>query len=207
MGETAKWQMLAWTVVAALAVFAAARFVASRGDPPAASPVRIEGAARPGSGGPRGGAPKDSIYVHVAGAVRRPGLLRVPEGARVAGAVYRAGGATRSADLTAVNLAQPLEDGQQVIVPRRGAAPAGGAQPAGRSGSAPGPGAAGSAMPSLSSATVEQLEELDGIGPALAQRIVEYRESHGGFRSIDELGEVDGIGEKRLAALREAVRP
>jgi competence protein ComEA len=94
-----------------------------------------------------------------------------------------------------VNLAARLEDGQQVVVPRRGAAPvaAGGED-------AQGP-------ISLSSATVEQLDTIDGIGPTLAARIVEYREAHGGFRSVEELGEVDGIGEVRLEALRQAVQP
>lgn len=110
----------------------------------------------------------------------------------------------RGADLTAVNLAQPLEDGQQVIVPRQGSAGA----PTAPGGAAGAPaGASGSALPSLATATVDQLEQLDGIGPALAARIVEYRESHGGFRSVEELREVEGIGEKRFAALRDAVRP
>jgi competence protein ComEA len=207
VGEAAKWQMLAWAVAAALVVFAVVRVFGNRQAAPAAAPVRIEGEARSGRGPARHGRAGEALYVHVAGAVRRPGLLRVPEGARVAAAVYRAGGATRSADLTAVNLAQPLEDGQQVIVPRRGAAPPAGGGAGSTGGSTSGASASAGAMPSLSTATAEQLEELDGIGPALAQRIVEYRESHGGFRSIDELGEVDGIGEKRLAALRKAVRP
>jgi competence protein ComEA len=202
--------MLAWAVAAALAVFAGARMIAGRHAEPAAAPVRIEGAA---SSGPRtashGGGGKEELYVDVAGAVRRPGLLRVPDGARVAAAVARAGGATPSADLTAVNLAQPLEDGQQVIVPQKGAAATSGAGAPGV-GSAGGSGAAtagaGAPTPSLGTASAAQLEELDGIGPALAKRIVEYRQAHGGFRSLEELGEVDGIGEKRLAALRKALR-
>jgi competence protein ComEA len=216
VGETGKWQMVAWAVAAALAVFAGARLLAGRNSGPAAAPVRIEGAARQQSAtSMHGGGSKAGLYVHVAGAVRRPGLLRVADGARVAAAIERAGGATRSADLTAVNLAQPLEDGQQVIVPSVGAGgPAAGAG----AGSAAGPPAtggpsgasaapAGAAVPSLATATVEQLDQLDGIGPALAKRIVQYREAHGGFRSIGELGEVEGIGEKHLAALRKALRP
>jgi competence protein ComEA len=135
--------------------------------------------------------------VHVAGAVRRPGLVRVPAGARVAEAVLRAGGPGRKADLTGVNLAAQVEDGQQVVVPAAGATP-------GETGATPGSAAV---RPSLGSATVEQLDEIDGIGPTLAERIVEYRTENGGFSSLDELQDVDGIGEKRLETLREALQP
>ena len=135
--------------------------------------------------------------VHVAGEVRRPGVYRVPEGARVLAAVERAGGPTADADLTLLNLAAPLQDGQQVIVPARAApgavAPAGAAAPSG--------------PVSLSSASAEQLEGLDGIGPAIAARIVEWRAAHGGFASVDQLGEVPGIGPGRLEALRPQVVP
>jgi competence protein ComEA len=100
-----------------------------------------------------------------------------------------------------VNLAMPLHDGQQIVVPRRGVPVAGAGVPGGAAGSVP-------AQPiSLSSATVEQLDTLDGIGPTLAGRIVEYREAHGGFRSIDELRQVDGIGDKRFESLSKAVQP
>jgi competence protein ComEA len=150
---------------------------------------------------PRG---RRGVYVHVAGAVRRPGIYRVPAGARVSAAVKRARGPTRRAELAAVNLAAPLRDGQQVVMPARGAVPPGGvAGAAGNGGGAPG---AGQRL-SLSQATPEQLEELDGIGPALAERIVEHRSARGGFGSIDELREVEGIGPKRFEALRGAVDP
>ena len=146
------------------------------------------------------------LYVHVAGAVRRPGLLRLPSGTRVATALERAGGPTPRADLTLVNLAAPLQDGQQIVVPVRGSAgapTAGGGAPAGAGGGAVPLGA----KVHLSTATAEQLDEIDGIGPTLAQRIVEYRDAHGGFRSIDELAEVEGIGDKRLGTLRDALQP
>jgi competence protein ComEA len=114
----------------------------------------------------------------------------------VARAVERAGGLSRRADPTAINLAARIQDGQQIVVPPRAASV---------------PGAAGSTVagvkPSLGSATVEQLEQLDGIGPGLAQRIVEYRQAHGGFRSVGDLADVEGIGEKRLAGLQEALQP
>jgi competence protein ComEA len=116
--------------------------------------------------------------------------------------VQRAGGPSRRAELAGVNLAAQLQDGQQVNVPRRGAQAAATAPPAaaGAAGAAAGP-------ISLGSATAAQLDAVDGIGPTLAARIIEYRDAHGGFRSIDQLREVEGIGEKRFEALREAVQP
>ena len=152
------------------------------------------------------------VTVHVAGAVRRPGLYHLPAGSRVDDALRRAGGATRRADLTAVNLAAKLEDGRQVLVPERApvAAAAGPAAP-GAGGPAAGAGAGGGAAGApaapvnLNTATLEQLDTLDGVGPGIAQRILDYREQKGGFRSVAELGEVPGIGDKRLAALTPRV--
>ncbi len=186
------WQALAWGVAAVVVVLIVVRLLESGPAPPA---VRVGGpgaASRPGPPGSRAAGP----YVHVAGAVRRPGLYRLSEGARVAAAVQRAGGATGDADLNAINLAARLEDGQQVVVP---AAAAGGG--------ATTPGANTDAPVSLGTATVEQLDELDGIGPTLAERIVERRQARGGFASIDQLAEVEGIGEKRLEALEQALTP
>jgi len=145
--------------------------------------------------------------VQVAGEVARPGVYRVPAGARVNEAVQRAGGLTRRADQAGVNLVARVQDGQQVIVPRRGAAGAAVAS-AGSGGGGGGGGGGSSGGPvSLSSATVAQLDGLDGIGPTLAQRIVDYRQAHGGFRSVDQLHDVSGIGDKRFEALRKAVTP
>jgi competence protein ComEA len=136
------------------------------------------------------------VIVHVAGAVRRPGVYRMRPAARVDDAVGRAGGATRRADLSQVNLAAKVEDGRQVVVPEKARASAAGTP------TEPTPG-----VPlNLNTATLEELDELDGIGPATAQSILDYRDEHGGFGSVEELGEVPGIGDVRLASLREQVR-
>jgi len=183
-----------WIAAGLLVLAVGYRVLGNRSPEP--PPVAVE--RHPKTKAPRSAAGR--VYVHVAGAVRRPGLYRLGEDTRVGRAVKLAGGPTRKADLAATNLAARVEDGQQVLVPVRGAAA--------------GPAAAtttGTPTPSgpisLASATQAQLEELDGIGPTLAARILEYRDEHGGFRSVEELGEVDGIGEVRLAALREAVQP
>jgi competence protein ComEA len=146
------------------------------------------------------------VWVHVAGAVRRPGLYRVAADARAGVAIDAAGGLSRRADARAVNLAAAVRDGQQIVVPERGERPAA-AVPSDSPGTpASGRGGDGGQL-SLSSATVEQLDGLDGIGPTLAQRIVQWRDAHGGFRSVDQLREVEGIGEKRFEALRARVQP
>jgi competence protein ComEA len=135
------------------------------------------------------------LVVHVAGAVRRPGLYRLAEGSRVADAVARAGGATAPADTAAINLAAPVADGMQVLVPRKVVAAAGGRAPpsAGR--------------PSLSSATLAELDALPGVGPVTAQKILDYRAQHGGFRSVDDLDAIPGIGPARIEQLRDLVSP
>ncbi len=133
------------------------------------------------------------VVVHVVGAVRRPGVYRLAAGSRARDAVRHAGGAGPRADLTSVNLAALLADGEQVRVPRRAPPGVTVAEPAA---SAP------AAIVHLNGASAEELDSLDGIGPALAERIVAYRAAHGGFRSVDELDQVSGIGPARLEALR-----
>ena len=148
-------------------------------------------------------APARSILVvHVVGDVQRPGLYRLRDGARIADAVRRAGGARRSADLAALNLAAPLVDGVQVLVPSRAASESASSSSSGTSGAG-----GGVAAVSLSSATVEELDELPGIGPITAQKIVDYRAEHGPFASVDDLDAVPGIGPTRIEQLRDLVTP
>ncbi|MEQ8833038.1 MAG: helix-hairpin-helix domain-containing protein [Miltoncostaeaceae bacterium] len=163
-----------------------------------AAPVAGGGAAVGGDGaGDAATAPR--VVVHVVGAVRRPGVYTLREGARVQGAVTRAGGAVPRADLAALNLAARVADGQRIDVPRRGEAVA-----------APAPGTAvgaSGAPVSLSAASLEELDGLDGIGPTLAGRIVAWRDANGSFSSVDQLLEVEGIGPGRLESLRPQVVP
>ena len=140
------------------------------------------------------------VVVDVVGAVRTPGLYRLTEGARVADALARAGGATPKAQLELVNLAAPIADGQQVVVPRRGAA----APAAGAAGTATG---ASTGPVHLNTATLEQLDALPGVGPVTAQKILDYRQEHGSFGSVDELDAIPGIGPARLEQLRDLVAP
>ena len=196
MPEIPPRQIVVWAVAAVLVLVLAAWFLARGGGaspaPVAAAAIKVDEDA--GGGG--------AVVVHVAGEVRSAGVYRVRAGSRVADAVERAGGATRRADLSQVNLAAKVEDGRQILVPRRvPAAAAAASAPAGAA--APGQ----PAVPlNLNTATLEQLDQLSGIGPATAQKIIDYREEHGGFGSVEELGEVPGIGDVRLASLREQVR-
>ena len=156
-------------------------------------PVRVaDGAGASGSGG--------LVVIQVAGEVRRPGVYRLSAGQRVQDAVRLAGGLTRKADLAGVNLAQKAEDGRQVIVPARGAAVAAGSVAPSSASGAP-----STAPINLNTATPEQLDQLEGVGPATAQKILAYRQEHGGFRSVAELDRVPGIGPARMAALKDRV--
>jgi competence protein ComEA len=154
------------------------------------------------TGAAAGASSAAEVVVHVVGAVHRPGLVRLPAGSRVVDAVRAAGGTTASARPASVNLARLLVDGEQLVVQRRGSLPlASAAGPAGAVGATPAP----SAPVDLNSATLEGLDALPGIGPVLAQRILDWRTAHGRFSSVDELGEVSGIGEATLADLRPVV--
>jgi competence protein ComEA len=176
--------------------------------------VRIDGSAAPL--GATGGAAMASsspsptpaiVVVYVTGWVRHPGVFEFTQGERVIDAIKRAGGPRMGADLTAINLAALLTDAMQIVVGKRGqlggaGAPSGGSIGAGGTG---GIGGTGDALVNINTATLDQLDSLLGIGPALAQRIITYRDQHGPFRSIQDLLNVSGIGDKKFAELRSRV--
>jgi competence protein ComEA len=146
------------------------------------------------------------VVVHVVGAVRHPGLVRLPGGSRVADAVDAAGGLSAGARAASVNLARPVVDGEQLVVQRRGRPPILSAPAAGAAGPAAPAGSSAGVPVDLNTATLEALDGLPGIGPVLAQRILDWRSAHGRFATVDELGEVSGIGEATLGDLRPLVR-
>ncbi|WP_399091140.1 helix-hairpin-helix domain-containing protein [Streptomyces sp. BBFR2] len=163
-----------------------------------------------------GGAAGRQLVVDVVGKVAHPGVRRLPAGARVMDALAAAGGVLRGASTQGLNRARVLADGEQIVVggPGAGTGPGGGANgppgaaSSGSSGGLGGPGAAAPGQPvSLNSATVEQLDTLPGVGPVLAQHIVEFRTRHGGFTSVNQLREVTGIGDRKFADLRPLVQP
>ncbi|MGV9880964.1 helix-hairpin-helix domain-containing protein [Streptomyces sp. NPDC003006] len=175
-------------------------------------PAEAGRASAGGSGatGPAAGAGGGGIVVDVSGKVRRPGVHRLPAGSRVADALRAAGGARPGADMGGLNRARFLMDGEQVVVgePAAAAGPggAGAGVAAGGAGTA-GAGSTATGPVGLNTATAEQLDELPGVGPVLAQHIIDYRTEHGGFRSVEELREVNGIGDRRFADLQDLVRP
>lgn len=191
MVEITRQQLVVYAAAFVAIALIGARHLKEGRDPPvpAGQPAQVK-VARGGGGG--------AAYVHVTGAVRRPGVYRLPAWARLDAAVRRAGGATARADMQGVNLAAKVADGQQVVVPAR-------VTQAGLSSTGAGDPANGQAPISLNTATIEQLDRLSGIGPVTAQRIIEWREAHGGFTSVEQLREIDGIGERRLASLRPQV--
>lgn len=199
MPELSRSQILVYGAVAVALLLVGVRAIRAEGGDAAYVPQAESGGALEGGGASLegGGFSIESggadVVVDVTGAVRRPGVYRMPAGARVTDAVERAGGPEPGAELEAINLAARLADGQQVLVPRRGAVAGGGAE-------ADGP-------ISLGSASAEELEAIDGIGPVTAQKIVEFRDQHGGLASVDQLDEVSGIGPATMESLRARLQP
>jgi competence protein ComEA len=196
MPELSRNQVFVYAAVAVALLLVGARAIRGEGSTDASYAAADRGGAS-SSGSFSVGGESGDLVVDVTGAVRRPGVYRMPAGSRVDDAVTRAGGPTGRAELEAVNLAARLADGQQVVVPERLAA-----------------GAAASAAAvaedgpiSLGTATVEQLEEIDGIGPVTAADIVDFRNEHGGLSSVDQLDQVPGIGPATMTALRGRLQP
>jgi competence protein ComEA len=196
MPTIGRGQALAYVAAIAVALVLGGRFLIGGDSPEPAETATTLSALEIDESGGGEGQPQDLVLVHVAGAVRRPGIYEIPAGSRVDDAIHAAGGPKPHAELALVNLAAPVADGQQVLVPGpREAAGVSGEQAAR---------AADTTMPiPLNTATVEQLDSLPGVGPVTAQRIVDYREQHGAFASIDDLDAVPGIGPARLEQLRE----
>jgi competence protein ComEA len=184
-------RLVAGALLLAVVLVLGARHLLGAGTASQAAPVVAAASVRADAG--------PDLVVHVVGAVHRPGLYRFAARSRVADAVARAGGATRRADLTLINLAAPLADGTQVVVPIKASAAAAGAAP----GSATTP--AGPVH--LNVATLEQLDALPGVGPVTAQKILDYRQKHGAFSSLEELDAIPGIGPARIEQLRDVAAP
>lgn len=192
--------------------------------PSASAPAdSAHGAAGSAGSATDAGATQGTVVVYVSGAVAEPGVVELPAGSRVADALEEAGGRTKKADLTSVNLARVLVDAEQIHVPEEGEEPAGGAPAAGSGGAGAsgdeggekqdGTGASSSAGASggagtaagpidINTADADQLDELPGVGPAIAQRIIDHREQNGPFTSVDDLAEVSGIGPATLEKIR-----
>ncbi len=199
MAGLSRNQLLLYGALAVALLLLGARWIRAHDGP---APGGVSFAAEPGASG--GSAPAAGVtagegadvVVDVAGAVARPGVYRLPGGSRVTDAVERAGGAAPGAATEAINLAARLSDGQQVVVPGRAAA-----------GTAAAAGAASDGPISLGSATAEQLDTVEGIGPVTAQKIVEYRDQHGGLSSVEELNRISGIGPATMSTLRDRLQP
>jgi competence protein ComEA len=191
MPDLSRSQLLVYAVIAVAVIVIGARWIRSSGSGATGGPeLSFAADSAHEAGGTQ------DVVVHVAGAVARPGVYRLPAGSRVTDAVRRAGGFVDHAEEDAINLAARLSDGQQVVVPRSGAGAATAAAAGGQTGPI-----------SLGSATIEQLDQVEGIGPVTAQKIIEFRDQHGGLSSINQLDEVDGIGPATMESLRSALQP
>ncbi len=217
MYDLTRSQLLLYGAVAAALLVIGARWVLASGADPQGSGGGVSYAST-GSGGGRGGQAASSdgpfsvgpggedVVVDVAGEVADAGVYRMPAGSRVNDAIARAGGATAEANVEAINLAARLADGQQVVVPVKAPSGAGAATAAAAGGS----GGAGTTTPgpiSLGSATIADLDTIDGIGPVTAQKILEFRDQHGGVSSVDDLSQIPGIGPATMESLRARLQP
>jgi competence protein ComEA len=195
MPELRRAQLFVYGAIAVALLLVGGRAIRDEGAS-AASFAEASAAGGAGEAGFAVGGQAGDLVIDVTGAVGRPGVYRLPAGSRVIDAVERAGGARSGAELEALNRAARLTDGQQVVVPRKVAAGGVATGPAGAEGPI-----------SLGTATVEQLEEIDGIGPVTAEDIIAFREEHGGLASVDQLNQISGIGPATMESLRAGLQP
>jgi competence protein ComEA len=196
VSELSRSQLLVYGAIAVAVLLLGARWLRSADQAEAGFGAVAGSPDQPSIELDRGG---EGIVVHVAGAVRDPGIYEFPAGSRVTDAVDRAGGAVGSAAPDAINLAAKLADGQQVVIPARAGSSAAVAVAAGA--------AVEDAPISLGTATVEQLDTIEGIGPVTAADIISFRDEHGGLSSVDELDQLSGIGPATMEALRDRLQP
>ena len=209
MPSLSRSQLVVYGAVAVILLLVGARWIRSgdAGGAPAGHVTYGESAsAGSGSGDASAGLSVDAqggtdVVIDVAGAVQQPGVYRLPAGSRVNDAVQRAGGATARASVEAINLAARLTAGQQIVVPDEAT---GSSATASFSGTATGE---QTGPISLGTATVEELDTIEGIGPVTAQKIVEFRDQHGGVSSVDQLDQIDGIGPETMETLRSGLQP
>ncbi len=199
MAQLSRAQLLVYAAIAVAVLLLGARWLSSGGSDGDTAFGAVSASAGGGDGGVEVDQGSGGLVVHVAGAVREPGVYRLAMGSRVTEAVERAGGLTSAAAPDSINLAAKLADGQQVVVPAAVAGAGGGAAPAGA--------VSVDAPISLGTATVEQLDTIEGIGPVTAADIVEFRDQHGGLSSVDELDQLSGIGPATMEALRGRLQP
>jgi competence protein ComEA len=202
MPELSRAQVVVYGAIAVALLLVGARAIRSEGGAEESFAVGSGGGSSADGGSSSGGdftlsGQASDLVVDVTGAVQHPGVYRLPAGSRVEDAIERAGGPGAEAELEAVNRAARLADGQQVVVPERG--------PAGTA--AVTAGAEEEGPISLGTATVEQLDTIDGIGPVTAADIVEFRDQHGGLASVDQLDQVSGIGPATMESLRARLQP
>jgi competence protein ComEA len=204
MGSLSRSQLLVYGAVAVVLLLVGARWIRSAEESGAES-GGVSFSSASGDSGSAGSFGVDAqggedVVVHVAGAVRQPDVYRLPAGSRVDDAVRRAGGPTAQADAQGLNLAARLTDGQQIVMPARTSGPGGVALGSSAAGTSEGP-------IGLGTATVEELDTIEGIGPVTAEKIIEFRDQHGGTSSVDQLDQIDGIGPATMESLRARLQP